>query len=51
MSPLTSPLTLIGVIKGPKNRGIEIKAEIEKDEGDNREVEQLQFDSAIPKHP
>ena len=48
--PKTSPLTLIGIIKGPKNRGKEKEAEIERDEGENIEIEQIQFESATQEH-
>ena len=37
--PKVSPLTLTGITKGPKNRGKE------KEEGDNRDIEQVQFES------
>ena len=36
--PKTSPLTLIGVIKGPKDRGKEKEAETEREERDNVEI-------------
>ena len=36
--PKTSPLTLIGVIKGHKNRGKEKEAETEREERDNVEI-------------
>ena len=36
-----SPLTLTGIIKGPKNRGKVKKVEDEKDEGDNIEIDQI----------
>ena len=49
--PKTSPLTLIGIIKGPKNRDKEKEAEIERDERDNMEINQIQFDSATQEHP
>ena len=44
--PKTSPLTLIGIIKGPKNRDNEKEAEIGREERDNMEINQIQFDSA-----
>ena len=39
--PKTSPLTLTKVIKGPKNRGKEKEAEIERDERDSLEIDQI----------
>ena len=36
-----SPLTLIRITKGPKNRGKEKEVEAEKEEGDNRDIEQV----------
>ena len=39
------PLTLTGVMKGPKNRGKEKKIEIEEEEGDERENEPIQLES------
>ena len=48
--PKTSPLTLVGVIKGPKNRGKEKEAKIEREERGNIEIEQIQFDSAVSEH-
>ena len=49
--PKTSPLISTGAIKGPKNRGKEKEVEIKREEEDNREVDQIQFDNATPKHP
>ena len=46
----TSPLTLTGIIKGPKNRGNEKEAEAEREEGDNIEIDQIQFESASQEH-
>ena len=43
--PKVSPLTLIGITKGPKNRRKEKEVEAEKEEGDNRDIEQVQFES------
>ena len=43
--PKVSPLTLTGITKGPKNRGNEKKVEVEKEEGDTRKIEQVQFES------
>ena len=37
----TSPLTLIGVIKGPKNRGKEKEEKIEREERDNVEINNI----------
>ena len=34
--PKVSPLTLIGITKGPKKRGKDKKVEVEKEEGDTR---------------
>ena len=39
--PKTSPLTLTGIIKGLKNRGKEKEAEIEREDGENIEIEQI----------
>ena len=36
---------MIGVTKGPKNRGKEKEIEAEKYGGDNRDIEQVQFES------
>ena len=44
--PKTSPLTLTGIIKGPKNRGKEKEAEIEREERDDIEMHPIQFDNA-----
>ena len=46
----TSPLTLTGIIKGPKNRGKEKEVEIGREERDNIEINQIQFDSATQEH-
>ena len=43
--PKVSPLTLTRITKGPKNRGKEKEVEVEKEEGDTREIEQVQFES------
>ena len=48
--PKTSPLTLIGIIKGPKNRGKEKEVEVGREEGDNIEINQIKFDSATQEH-
>ena len=40
-----SPLTLTGITKGPKNKVKEKEVEVEKEEGDNREIEQVKFES------
>ena len=48
--PKTSPLTLTGIIKGPKNKGKEKEAEIGREERDNIEINQIQFDSATQEH-
>ena len=45
--PRASPLTLTGVTKGPKNRGNEKEVEAEKEEGDDRDIEQVQLESPI----
>ena len=43
--PKVSPLTLTGVIKGPKNRGKEKEIETEEEEGDERENELAKLES------
>ena len=43
--PRASPLTLIGITKGPKNKGKEIEVETEEEEGDDRQNEQVQLES------
>ena len=43
--PRVSPLTLIRVTKGPKNKGKEKEVETEEKEGDDRENEQVQLES------
>ena len=43
--PRASPLTLIGITKGLKNRVKEIEVETEEQEGDDRENEQVQLGS------
>ena len=48
--PRVSPLTLIGITKGPKNKGKEKEPEAEKEKGDNREIEQVQFESPAQEH-
>ena len=48
--PKTSPLTLIGIIKVPKNRGKEKEPEIGREERENIEINQIQFDSATQEH-
>ena len=42
----TSPLTLTVIIKGPKNRAREREVEIGREEEVNREINQIQIDSA-----
>ena len=44
--PRTSPLTLIGITKGPKNKGKEREAEVARDEEENIDINQIQIDSA-----
>ena len=39
--PKVSSLTLTGITKGPKNRGNKKDVEVEKYEGDTREIEQV----------
>ena len=46
-----SPLALIGVIKGPKNREKEKYVETERKERDNLEINHIHFDNATPEHP
>ena len=48
--PRASPLTLIGIEKGPKNRGKEKVVEAEEKEGDDKENLQVQFESAAQEH-
>ena len=43
--PKVAPLTLTAIIKRPKNRGKEKEVEGEKEEGDNIDIEQVQFES------
>ena len=47
--PRTSPLTLTGITKGPKNRGREREAEVAREEEENREINQIQIDNAAQK--
>ena len=44
----TSPLTLIGITKGPKNRGKEREVEIEIENRDDVEIHQIQLESEAP---
>ena len=44
--PRTSPLTLTGITKGPKNRGSEREAEVAREEEENIEINRIQIDSA-----
>ena len=44
--PRTSPLTLTGITKGPKNRGMEREAEVVREKEENIEINQIQIDSA-----
>ena len=48
--PKTSPLTLTEIIKGPKKKGKEKEAEIGRGERDNKEINQIQFDSETQEH-
>ena len=41
----TSPLTLTGITKGPKNRGKEREAEIARDEEENIEINKIQINN------
>ena len=43
--PKTSPLTLTGVIKEPKNRGKVKEAKAKREKGNNIEIDQIQFES------
>ena len=43
--PRTSPLTLTGITKGPKNRGREREVEAVGEEEENIEINQIQIDS------
>ena len=38
-------MTLTGITKRPKKKGKEKKVEVEKEEGDTRKIEQVQFES------
>ena len=46
--PRTSPLTLTGITKGPKNKGKEREAEVAREEEENIEITQMQFESEAP---
>ena len=48
--PKTSPLTLTGIIKGPKNKGKAKIAEPGREKGDNIEINQIQFENATQEH-
>ena len=43
--PRTSPLTLTGITKRPKNRGKEREAEVSRDEEENIEINQIHIDN------
>ena len=43
-------MILIGITKGPRNRGKEKEVETEKEEGDDREIKQVQFESVAQEH-
>ena len=43
--PKASPMTLTGIIKGPKNRGNETEVESKEEKGDDKENEQVQLES------
>ena len=42
----TSPLTLTGITKGPKNRGREREVEAAREEEENIEINRIQIDTA-----
>ena len=44
----TSPVTLTGITKGPKNRGREREVEIERENKKNVEIHQIQLESEAP---
>ena len=46
--PRTSPLTLIGITKGPKNRDREREAEVAREEEEHIEINQMQRESEAP---
>ena len=46
-SPKTSPLTLTGITKDPKNKGREREAEATEEEEENIEINQIQIDTTI----
>ena len=48
--PRASPLILTRITKGPRNIGKEKKIEAEKEEGDDREIKQVQFESPAQEH-
>ena len=45
--PRTSPLTLTGITKGPKNRGREREAEVEREKEENIEINQIRINSNL----
>ena len=47
--PRTSPLTLTGITKGPKNRGKEREAKVAREEEERIEINQMQLESEAPK--
>ena len=46
--PRTSPLTLTGITKGPKNRGGEREAKFAREEEEKIEINQIQLESEAP---
>ena len=46
--PITSPLTLTRITKGPMNMGREREAEIERENKDDVEIHQIQLESEAP---
>ena len=48
--PKASPLTLTGIIKGPKNRGNTKEVESKKEKGNNIETDQIQFECTTQEH-
>ena len=47
--PKTSPLTLTGITKGPKNKGREKEVEVAREEEEHIEINQMQLESEAPK--
>ena len=41
---------MTGITKGPRNRGKDKEIEVEKEEGDDREIKKVQFESLTQEH-